>query len=157
MNKVLKYKGFLGSVELCLEDGIIYGQLLFANDLITYEADAVSELQKEFEAAVDDYIETCEQLGREAKKPCSGTFNVRIGRELHQQAGEYAAENGIKINEVVKISMAKFFEVPKKQEVIHNHIHTIQSREMISTKELSILPVTSGRAGANYEITTVLQ
>ena len=34
------------------------GKILFISDLVTYEAQSPVELQKEFELAVDDYIET---------------------------------------------------------------------------------------------------
>ena len=41
MKNVLKYKGFLGSIEVSIEDGIMHGKLLYINDLITYEANTV--------------------------------------------------------------------------------------------------------------------
>ena len=33
------------------------GKILFIDDLVTYEAASPAKLQKEFEAAVDDYLE----------------------------------------------------------------------------------------------------
>lgn len=154
MKNTLKYKGFLGSVEIGLEDGVVFGKILFINDLILYQAETVPGLKAEFESAVDDYLETCEQLGREPQKPFSGTFNIRIGPELHQGVAEYAAENGIKVNEVVKLSIAKFLEKPKHHEVVHNHIH---KHEMVSRQEIPFFPVTKNSPGADYELTTELQ
>jgi len=153
-DQTLKHKDFIGSVDFSIEDGILFGKLLFINDLITYEAETLTGLKAEFKAAVEDYIETCKQLDREPKKPCSGTLNVRIGPELHQQAAEYAVENGIRINEVIKLSMTKFFEPAKKQEIVLNHIH---KHEMVSTQEFSFSPSIENKAGANYELTTFIQ
>jgi predicted HicB family RNase H-like nuclease len=51
------------------ERGVCRGKLLSITDLVTYEARTVPELRKEFEAAVDDYIETCRALGCPAQSP----------------------------------------------------------------------------------------
>lgn len=66
----LTFKGYQGSVELDKERGRYRGKLLSIDDLITYEAATQSELRIEFEAAVDDYIATCRELGRAAQRPC---------------------------------------------------------------------------------------
>jgi predicted HicB family RNase H-like nuclease len=63
------FKGYEGSVELDRERGVCRGKLLSITDLVTCEARTVPELRKEFEAAVDDYIETCRALGRPAQSP----------------------------------------------------------------------------------------
>ncbi|WP_321393485.1 type II toxin-antitoxin system HicB family antitoxin [uncultured Desulfuromusa sp.] len=157
MNNVLKHKGFLGSINISIEDGIVFGKLLFINDLILYQAETVPALKDEFEAAVDDYIETCKQLNREPQKPCSGTFNVRIGSELHQKVAEYAVENDIKVNEVVKQSITQFLELPKKQEIVHNHIHIVRSSKWVSSQELSLSPSQAEGFGKDYDFTTNLQ
>lgn len=96
MNNLMKYKGYFGSVEVSLEDGLIHGKLECINDLITYEAATVTELKKAFEDAVDDYLETCEELGKQPEKTMSGTFNIRIGESLHKDA--YLAAKGKKLS-----------------------------------------------------------
>jgi len=119
--KYLEYRGYTGSVELSIEDDCIFGEVLFVRDLVTYEAQTVTELQKEFHVAVDDYLETCTELGLEPKKPCSGTFNVRIGPDLHQKAVEHALRSGIKLNEFVKDAVQAKLE---KNNVLHHHVHS---------------------------------
>lgn len=64
-----EFKGYEGSVELDRERGICRGKLMSITDLVTYEAATVPELRKQFEAAVDDYIETCRSLGRSPQMP----------------------------------------------------------------------------------------
>ncbi len=137
MKDVFKYKNFLGSIEVSIEDSCLHGKLLFINDLIIYEAESVDDLEKQFQAAVDDYLTTCAELGREPLKPFSGTFNVRIGPELHQQAAQYAILNGIKVNEVVKTAVSKFLNDPQREEVIHKHIHT-HSHEFTFTQNIPL-------------------
>jgi predicted HicB family RNase H-like nuclease len=69
---ILKYKDYEGTAELDMARRVCRGKILFIDDLITYEAMSPAELQTEFEAAVDDYIDTCATLGREPQKPLRG-------------------------------------------------------------------------------------
>jgi len=80
----LTYKDYIGSIEPQVEDDKLYGKLLFIRDLVTYEADTLTELKKEFETSVDAYLQDCEEVGRRPDRPCKGTFNVRIPPELHR-------------------------------------------------------------------------
>jgi predicted HicB family RNase H-like nuclease len=98
----LEYKGYSGTIEPELEDNILYGKIAFIRDLVTYEAATLKELEKEFRASVDDYLETCAELNKEPNKPFKGSFNVRIGSDLHREAMMQAQSQGINLNEFVK-------------------------------------------------------
>ena len=97
----VKYKGYEGSIEIDLERNVCRGKILFINDLVTYEASSIKDIQKEFEAAVDDYLETCEQLGRNPNKSYKGSFNVRVSPDIHRQAAMTAYREGISLNDYV--------------------------------------------------------
>lgn len=97
MNK-LKYKDYQGSVEFDADRMVLRGKILFVADLVTYEAPSAQGLQDEFEAAVDDYLETCKALGRAPQKPFSGVFNVRIEPDCHKALAQIAAEDGRTLN-----------------------------------------------------------
>jgi predicted HicB family RNase H-like nuclease len=98
---ILKYRDYEGSAELDMDRMVCRGKILFIDDLVTYEAPSPADLQKEFESAVDDYIETCELLGRAPKKPHKGQFNVRISPSLHKEATLRAIEDDVCLNDVV--------------------------------------------------------
>lgn len=98
---ILKYKGYEGSAEVDMSRAVCYGRVLFVSDLVTYEADSPANLKPEFEAAVDDYLETCASLGRSPNKPLKGSFNVRTPPELHKDAALRAATDNTSLNEVV--------------------------------------------------------
>lgn len=102
MNKLFKYKGFFGSIDFSVEELSMCGKIECINDLVTYEANDLASLKAEFEAAVDDYLETCAAIGKEPDKTMSGTFNVRIGEDLHKQAFLKAKSQGMNLNEFVK-------------------------------------------------------
>jgi predicted HicB family RNase H-like nuclease len=127
--ETIKYKDFIGSVEVSLKDACLYGKILFINDLVTYQADSIKKIKEEFKAAVDDYIETCKELGIEPHKSFSGTFNVRIGPELHQKVALFATQKNIKINAVVIKSLEKYLDEPVLVQEIHNHTYNFSLKE----------------------------
>lgn len=57
----LHYRGFTGSIEYSEADNVYHGRILsdaFSDikDLVTYEADSISELNCAFIQVVDDYV-----------------------------------------------------------------------------------------------------
>ena len=100
--KYFNYKDYQGSVKVSVEDNCLHGKIEFINDLINYEAETVEQLEKEFRLAVESYLETCKKVGMEPKKPFKGSFNVRIGQELHEKAAKRAGEIGKSLNDYIK-------------------------------------------------------
>ena len=98
----LQYKGYSGTIEPELETNTLYGKIAFVRDLVTYEAETLNELEKEFHISVDDYLKDCTELDKEPSKPFKGSFNVRIGSDLHREAMMMAQEQGVNLNEFVK-------------------------------------------------------
>jgi len=103
----LEYKGYLGSVEVDPEARTFHGRIEFIADLVSFEGCSYSALNREFKAAVDDYLETCKKAGREPDVPFKGTFNVRIGAELHKRVAITAKKCGRSLNEIVKEAVEK--------------------------------------------------
>jgi predicted HicB family RNase H-like nuclease len=101
-DKTMSYNGYCGSIEMSVEDDCLFGEILFINDLVTYEAKTPARLREAFENAVDYYLAKCKAENLKADKPFSGTFNVRIPKELHKQAAIKAASEGLRLNEYVK-------------------------------------------------------
>jgi predicted HicB family RNase H-like nuclease len=98
----MKYKDYLGSAEVSHKDGCLHGKILFIDDLVTYESETVPGLKQEFEAAVDDYLETCKHVGKEPDRPFTGTFQIRVSPDTHRQAAMEAKIAEQSLNEWVK-------------------------------------------------------
>ncbi len=124
---ILKYKSYEGSAELDMVRGVCRGKVLFITDLVTYEAAFPKELQKEFEAAVNDYIETCELVGKEPSQPFKGSFNVRIEPALHRAAAIRALTENTSLNAVVGRALDQFLNV--HTEVNHNVRITLVAKD----------------------------
>lgn len=121
--KPLQYKSYLGSIECSVEEGCLHGKILHINDLVTYEAQTVPELEAAFKESVDDYLETCAQVGKAPDKAFKGTFNVRMTPELHKTAAIKAALAETTLNDFVSKAVA---EKVAGHEVHHHneqHIH----------------------------------
>ncbi|HIJ78794.1 MAG: type II toxin-antitoxin system HicB family antitoxin [Desulfobulbaceae bacterium] len=124
MNK-LTYKGYTGIIEASIEDGCLHGKILFIEDLITYEGNTVEDINNSFKEAVDHYLNYCEETGKPANKPYSGTFNVRVGQELHRKAVEVAYYRDITLNEFVAQSIKAAIEQQGIIKLEHTHHHNI--------------------------------
>jgi predicted HicB family RNase H-like nuclease len=68
MNDVMQYKDYLASLSYSSEDEVFYGKILGIDDLVSFEGSSVKELKKAFQEAVEDYIETCKQIGKDPNK-----------------------------------------------------------------------------------------
>lgn len=106
----MTYKGYTARIQYCDEDAIFFGRLEHINDIISFEGNSVENLKKEFKLSVNDYIETCKQVGKAPDKPYKGVFNVRISPDLHKKAHNKALELNISLNKLVEQSIQKNIE-----------------------------------------------
>jgi predicted HicB family RNase H-like nuclease len=107
MNNILKYKGFLGSVNYSAEDHIFFGRIEGINDLVTFEGTTVDELENAFREMVNLHIEDCKREGKPLEKSYKGSFNIRISQELHKKAVQTATSRGLTLNQLVKKAIAR--------------------------------------------------
>lgn len=105
MNDILEYKGYYANIHFSAEDDVFYGKLIGINDLIMFEGASVKELKEAFKEAVDDYVETCKEVGKAPDKTYKGVFNVRIPSETHRQAALIASLKNVTLNEFVKYAI----------------------------------------------------
>lgn len=63
---LLKYKGYLGSLEFSSEDNILFGRVLGLEPVtISYEGSSLEELKNDFHDGVDHYLYSCQVDGEE--------------------------------------------------------------------------------------------
>lgn len=134
MNKLI-HKGYTGTINASIEDGCLHGQILFIDDIITYEGDTVNDIKTSFKEAVDHYLAYCKETGKPANKPYSGTFNVRVGQDLHRKAVEIAYHRGIKLNDFVTQALQSAVEQNEvvRVELTHHHNITLTDNQASAT------------------------
>ncbi|WP_303837380.1 type II toxin-antitoxin system HicB family antitoxin [Ruminococcus flavefaciens] len=107
-SNVLEYKGYIGTVEFSAADNILFGKVIGINGLVSYEGNSISTLRKDFEAAVDNYLEMCEEKGIEPQKCYKGSFNIRISPELHRTIAIIAASHNKTLNATVEEALQDY-------------------------------------------------
>ena len=105
MKNYLEYKGYLGTVEFSAEDKVFFGKIQGINDLVLFEGESVSELEASFIESVDDYIQTCKDIGKIPHKTFKGSFNVRVNTETHKKLFMLATKKGLNLNQLVNKSL----------------------------------------------------
>ncbi|MCY1412300.1 HicB family protein [compost metagenome] len=97
----MKYKGYAAHIEYSDDDALFIGHIAGIRDVIGFHGESVGELRQAFEEAVDDYLATCEKLGREPQRPFSGKLSLRLDPLLHAQVAIKAELSNKSINQWV--------------------------------------------------------
>ncbi|MEZ4679895.1 MAG: type II toxin-antitoxin system HicB family antitoxin [Caldilineaceae bacterium] len=95
---MMTYQGYAARIEYSDEDGCFVGHIAGIRDVVGFHGESVAELRHAFTEAVDDYLETCERLGRTPQKPYSGKVMLRIDPALHARAAALAEAQGKSLN-----------------------------------------------------------
>ena len=98
----LHYKDYIGSVEFSEEDLVFHGKVVGIKSLISFEGNSVSAITEDFHNAVDEYLGFCSENGVKPEKSFKGSFNIRIGADLHRRAALAASVRGISLNTLVE-------------------------------------------------------
>ena len=134
MKTVLEYKGYLGSAEVDVENGVLVGKLLFIRDVITYSSESPRGLEAAFHEAVGDYLETCAEDGSEPDVPFKGSFNVRIGPERHRDAVLAARSKNMGLNDFVCAAIDAATRRPQAVQHVHKHEVVVLMQGPTSTR-----------------------
>ena len=109
MSNRLYYKGYYTDVTFDAEDQSLHGVIVGIKDFVNYVSYDAKQVEKEFHKAVDDYLEYCDEIGKEPDKPYSGVFQVRVTPEIHRSIAEHARKEHSTINAVIKQTLQKAF------------------------------------------------
>ena len=80
-------------------------EVINTRTVITFQGTTVDEVENEFHASVDDYLEWCKEDEIEPEKPYSGKFNMRISPLFHSQVDIAAKKLGMFLNSFVEKSL----------------------------------------------------
>jgi len=111
MSTLLQHRGYYGSLEASPEDNCLFGKLQFIRALVSYEGQTVAELSQAFRDAVDDYLNTCASLEQDPEIPCKGSFNVRVGHDLHLAASVAATRDRISLNDLTRKALREYLDL----------------------------------------------
>jgi len=98
MTTTINHDGYIATISVDFETGLIHGQVINTRDVLTFAAPTLPELESEFAATIADYIEWCKAEGSQPERPYSGTISLRLTPEIHRMAAVRAAEANISLN-----------------------------------------------------------
>ena len=107
MNNAMSYKGYAARIDYDDADGIFTGRLAGIRDGVGFHADSVEALRAAFHEAVEDYLETCVQVGKEPQRAYSGQMMFRVRPEVHRKAALAAELSGKSLNQWAEEVLAK--------------------------------------------------
>ena len=107
MNNAMTYKGYAARIDYDDADGIFTGRLAGIRDGVGFHADSVEALRAAFHEAVEDYLETCVQVGKEPQRAYSGQMMFRVKPEVHRKAALAAELSGKSLNQWAEEVLAK--------------------------------------------------
>lgn len=116
------YKGYYGSVNIDVENNLLYGKVEFVRALITYEAVDAESLLNAFHESVDEYLAFCAKKAIKPEQPFKGSLNVRIGPERHLKAWKVAKSLDKSLNDYIcqaldESFMARKIALPKTRKM----------------------------------------
>jgi len=95
----MNHKGYTARIEYDERDNIFVGRILGLRSIISFHGETVSQLRREFAAAVKDYLQDCEEQGLDPEKPASGKLLLRVPPEVHSRALVVAQAKGKSLNQ----------------------------------------------------------
>lgn len=146
---ILKYKNYRALVELSAEDQSLIGRVEDIDGLIMFSAESVSDLVKEFHAAIEIYLEDCARHGIEPERPYKGSFNVRVGSDCHRHASRVARHWNVTLNEFTRLALLQAIDRHRPPLAT---IKTLDEGNVISSRAYGYLDDTETRTSSPYSL-----
>ncbi|ETA74539.1 type II toxin-antitoxin system HicB family antitoxin [Ligilactobacillus equi] len=122
MKQKIQYKGYEGSIELSMENGMLFGKVEgLKKSYLPYEGETYEELIEDFHEAVDSYLEICKRKGITPEKSYKGNFNVRIQPKLHAEIADIAISHHKSFNATVQEALQYYADSQSTSKPVANH------------------------------------
>lgn len=95
----MQHKGYTARIDYDERDNILVGRVLGIRAIISFHGETVSEVRREFEAAIEDFLNDCEAQGIKPEKPASGKLMLRMPPQVHGAALVAAEAAGKSLNQ----------------------------------------------------------
>jgi predicted HicB family RNase H-like nuclease len=105
---LLSYKGYRAAVEFDADDLLLVGRVAGINDVVCFHGGNAEEIVAAFREAVDDYLETCAEIGKTPEKGYSGKMMIRTDPSVHAQAALAATIEGVSLNQFAEKALKAY-------------------------------------------------
>lgn len=101
----MTYKGFIGSINISEDDGLLFGRVLGVRALLSYEGRTVPELIEDFHAAVDGYLEYCEDCGIAPEYEEDDFCDIQVPVSLYSKITSNAEAQKISTDRLIEMAI----------------------------------------------------
>jgi len=112
---MIRYKGYIGVMEVDPDANLIHGDVIGLRDVITFQGESVSAATKAFRDSVDDYLKWCAEEGRAPEKTFNGKLLIRIDPAIHRSLSQLAEANSTSINALAVEALARLTVEPSSK------------------------------------------
>jgi len=67
----MTHKGYTARIEFDEQDNIFVVRVLGLRSIISFHGETVAELRREFEGAIEDFLDDCKEQGIKPEKPAT--------------------------------------------------------------------------------------
>jgi predicted HicB family RNase H-like nuclease len=104
---MMKYKGYTATVEYDPSVNLLHGRVDNIQGVISFSASSTEDLEREFEASVDDYLALCEEHHLEPEKAYSGRLVLRLEPCVHRAIAIAAKHKNQSLNTWISCILKK--------------------------------------------------
>jgi predicted HicB family RNase H-like nuclease len=101
----MTHEGYVALVELDEEAGLFHGEVINTRDVLTFQGRTLDELKTAFADTIADYVEWCEERGKQPERPYSGHFTLRLPPDLHRRIAAAAAREHKSVNAFIAAAL----------------------------------------------------
>lgn len=98
MTDTMQYKGYTARVHFDADDDVFWGEVTGIRGSITFHADNVTQLKKEFATSIDFYLESCARRGEKPETPGNTKMTLRMAQSIRAAINEAAERAGQSTN-----------------------------------------------------------
>ena len=96
---MMEYKSYVaGPIDFEPEEKTFSGMVAGLRDVIHFEGETATELERAFRESIDSYLELCAENGQQPDRPFNGKILLRTEPELHRKAALHAAIEGVSLS-----------------------------------------------------------
>lgn len=108
----MTHRGYTAGIDYSDADDCFVGHIAGITDIVGFHGESVAELRTAFAEAVDDYLQTCEQLHRSPQAPFSGDLILHIPPEVHARIAQAAEGSGKSLSQWATETFTQALQTP---------------------------------------------
>ena len=106
----LQYKNYLCQITFSNRKDSLIGRVMGMKQIPIVTAQTVAGIKESFHRAVDDYLTTCEETGKEPTKQFTGMYTLRFNPAVQEALTVYALAHDTTLAQVMQKALDEFIE-----------------------------------------------